>query len=151
LRGTECTHPTPLRMQVEHSVLVQAPAERIFGIYEDVATWHAWDPDTKHASIEGPFVVGSRGSLTPTKGNTVPMLLTKVEPNSCFTVESKIPLFRMVFEHELVPQYESVKVTHRVSFSGVLTALLGRMLVKQLNHGLPVTLANLKRLAESAA
>ena len=150
MRGTEGTH-SYLRMQVEHSVLVHAPAERIFRIYQDVAAWHSWDPDTKRASIEGLFVVGSRGSLTPSKGNTVPMLLTQVEPNSCFTVESKIPLFRMVFEHELVPHGESIKVTHRVTFSGLLTALLGRMLVKQLNHGLPVTLANLKRLAEGAA
>lgn len=138
-------------MQVEHSVLVQAPASRIFNVYQDVAAWHTWDPDTKHASLQGPFAVGGRGSLTPTKGNTVPMLLTKVEPNSCFTVESKIPLFRMVFEHELLPQGSSVKVVHRVTFSGALTLLLGRMLVKQLNRGLPVTLANLKHLAESAA
>lgn len=138
-------------MQVEHSVVVQAPAGRIFRIYEDVAAWHTWDPDTKRASIEGPFAVGTRGSLTPTKGNTVPMLLTKVEPGSCFTVESKIPLFRMVFEHELIPQGAAVKVIHRVTFSGLLAALLGRMLAKQLNQGLPVTLANLKRQAEGAA
>jgi uncharacterized protein YndB with AHSA1/START domain len=138
-------------MQVEHSVVVHAPAERIFQIYANVAAWHTWDPDTKRATIDGPFAVGTRGSLTPTKGNTVPMLITKVEHNSCFTVESKIPLFRMLFEHELAPQGSAVRVTHRVIFSGLLTALLGRMLVKQLNQGLPVTLANLKRLAESDA
>ena len=79
------------------------------------------------------------------------MLVTRVEANSCFTVESKIPLFRMVFDHELVPQGNAVKVLHRVTFSGLLSLVLGPMLVKQLNHGLPVTLANLKRLAESAA
>lgn len=138
-------------MQVEHSILVQSSTEHIFGIYEDVAAWHTWDPDTKRASIDGPFAVGTRGSLTPTKGNSVPMLLTKVEPNACFTVESKIPFFRMVFEHELVPQERAVKVVHRVTFSGALTFLLGRMLVKQLNQGLPVTLANLKRHAEGDA
>lgn len=138
-------------MQVEHSVVVQAPAERVFRIYADVAAWHTWDPDTKRASIDGSFSVGTRGSLTPTKGNTVPMLLTKVEPNACFTVESKIPLFRMVFEHELVPEGAALKVIHRVTFSGLLTPLLGRMLVRQLNQGLPVTLANLKRLAEGGA
>ncbi|TXH88739.1 MAG: polyketide cyclase [Rhodoferax sp.] len=138
-------------MQVEHSILVQSSTERIFGIYEDVAAWHTWDPDTKRASIDGPFAVGTRGSLTPTKGNSVPMVLTKVEPNACFTVESKIPFFRMVFEHELVPQERAVKVVHRVTFSGALTFLLGRMLVKQLNQGLPVTLANLKRHAEGDA
>jgi len=138
-------------MQVEHSILVQAPAERVFRIYQDVSAWHTWDPDTKRASLEGPFAVGARGSLTPTKGNTVPMLVTKVEPNSCFTVESEIPLFRMVFDHELVPQGSALKVIHRVTFSGPLTFLLGRMLVRQLNRGLPATLASLKRLAESAA
>jgi hypothetical protein len=138
-------------MQVEHSIVVQAPAERIFNIYQDVAAWPTWDPDTKRASLDGPFVVGTCGSLTPTKGNTVPMVLTKVEPNACFTVESTIPLFRMVFEHELVPQGAGVKVIHRVTFSGLLTFLLGRMLVKQLNQGLPVTLAGLKRLAERGA
>ena len=138
-------------MQVEHSILVNAPAERIFRIYQDVSAWHTWDPDTKHASLEGPFAVGSRGSLTPTKGNSVPMVLTRVEPNACFTVESKIPLFRMVFEHELIPEFGAIKVVHRVTFSGLLSFLLGTMLVKQLNHGLPVTLASLKRLAESAA
>lgn len=137
-------------MQVEHTILVQAPAERIFRIYQDVAAWHTWDPDTKRASLDGPFVVGARGSLTPTKGNTVPMVLTKVEPNASFTVESTIPLFRMVFEHELVPEAGATKVIHRVAFSGFLTFVIGRMLVKQLNQGLPLTLSSLKRLAESA-
>lgn len=138
-------------MQVEHSILVQAPAERIFRIYQDVSAWHTWDPDTKRASLEGPFVVGSRGSLTPAKGNTVPMVLTEVEPNAGFTVECRIPLFRMVFAHELVPQAGATTVIHRVTFSGLLSFVLGRMLARQLNQGLPVTLASLKRLAESAA
>lgn len=137
-------------MQVEHSIVVRAPAERIFRIYQDVSAWHTWDPDTRSASLEGPFAVGSRGRLTPTKGNTVPMVLTQVEPNACFTVESRIPLFRMVFEHELVPDADGTKVIHRVTLSGPLCLLIGRMLAKQINQGLPVTLASLKRVAEGA-
>ena len=136
-------------MHVEHSLLVRAPADRVYRIYQDVAHWHTWDPDTRQATLDGPFAVGSRGGLTPTKGNTVPMVLTKVEPDACFTVESRIPLFRMVFEHELVPQGRDVKVTHRVTFHGPLKFLLGRMLARQIDQGLPVTLARLKRLAES--
>lgn len=135
-------------MQVEHSILIDASAECVFRIYEDVAGWHTWDPDTQRASIDGPFVAGTRGSLTPTRGNTVPMLLTEVERNAYFTVESRIPLFRMVFEHELIPWGAAIKVVHRATFSGALSFLLGRMLVKQLNRGLPVTLTNLKRRAE---
>jgi uncharacterized protein YndB with AHSA1/START domain len=138
-------------MQVEHRIAVAAPPERIFSIYEDVPGWRHWDPDTKSATLDGPFAVGSSGKLTPAKGNTVPMVVTAVVPNRSFTVECRIPLFRMVFEHELSPQGASTDVVHRVTFSGVLTPLLGRMLAKRVDAGLPVTLANLKRLAESGS
>lgn len=135
-------------MQVEHRIIIAAPSETIFRIYEDVQNWHTWDPDTKQAFIDGPFRVGSRGRITPPKGMTVPMLFTQVVPSKCFTVESKIPLFRMLFEHELVSLPEATEVIHRVTFSGFLSFVLGPMLSKQLNAGLPVTLGNLKTLAE---
>lgn len=136
-------------MQVEHRITIHAPAATIFRIYEDVQNWHTWDPDTKQASLDGPFQVGSRGRLTPTKGNTVPMVLTQVEPARCFTVESRIFLFRMLFEHELLPAPGATEVVHRVTFSGPLSVILGPMLSRQLNTGLPVTLGKLKALAEA--
>jgi hypothetical protein len=138
-------------MPVEHRIIVAAPAATIFRIYADVANWHTWDPDTKAASILGPFEVGSRGTLTPTKGNTVPMLLTQVVPDRCFTVESKIPSFRMLFEHELAAAPGGTEVVHRVTFSGLLSVVLAPMLTRQLNRGLPITLAKLKARAESAS
>jgi hypothetical protein len=145
------THKTCLEtnMQIEHRTKVAAAPETIFRIYEDVANWHTWDPDTKRAFLNGPLQPGSRGKLTPTKGNTVPMLVTEVDANRLFTVESKIPLFRMRFEHELKPNADGTEVIHRVELSGPLTLFLGPMLARQLNAGLPVTLRNLKHLAES--
>lgn len=137
-------------MQVEHRIAIAASPESIFGIYEDVQNWHTWDPDTKQAFFEGPFRVGSRGRITPPKGMSVPMLLTQVVPGKCFTVESKIPLFRMLFEHELVAVPGATEVIHRVTFSGLMSIVLGPMLSRQLNSGLPVTLRNLKALAEGA-
>ncbi|MFZ6819319.1 SRPBCC family protein [Undibacterium sp. Ji22W] len=138
-------------MQVEHRITIATSAETIFRIYEDVQNWHTWDPDTKQAFIEGPFRVGSRGRITPPKGMAVPMLLTEVAPGKCFTVESKIPLFCMLFEHELRAISEATEVIHRVTFSGFLSFILGPMLSKQLNAGLPVTLRNLKALAEGTS
>jgi len=136
-------------MQVEHHITVAAPPRAIFQIYADVSNWHTWDPDTRKASLDGPFEVGTRGRLTPTQGNTVPMLLTERVPDQCFTVESRILLFRMRFEHELRPVAGGTEATHRVTFSGLLSVVLGPMLCKRLNAGLPVTLARLKALAES--
>ena len=136
-------------MLVEHRITVAAPPATIFRIYADVARWHTWDPDTKQATLDGPFEAGSRGRLTPPKGHTVPMLLTQVVPDKCFTVESRIPLFRMLFEHKLTPTATGTEVVHRVTFSGLLSFVLGRMLSTQLNTGLPITLGRLKALAEA--
>lgn len=137
-------------MQIEHRITVAAPAARIFSIYREVERWPEWDPDTKSATLDGPFEAGSHGRLTPTQGRAVPMRLTEVRPDVCFTVESRIPLFRMVFEHELSPRAQGTEVVHRVTFSGLLSLVLGPMLRRQLDAGLPVTLGRLKALAETS-
>jgi hypothetical protein len=129
------------------------PPAVLYRIYADVANWHRWDPDTRTATLEGPFEVGSRGKLTPAKGNTVPMVVTLADPSRGFTVESRIPLLlRMVFEHKLIARDDTVtEVVHRVTLSGPLSWLIGPGLKRQLDTGLPVTLARLKRLAETGS
>lgn len=136
-------------MQIEHRIVIAASPEQIFRIYEDVDSWHTWDPDTQRASLDRKLSVGARGSLTPTKGKTVPMLITAVKPGRSFTVEAKIPLFRMLFEHELIPRGAHTEVIHRVTLAGLLSSVFGPILSKQLNAGLPVTLANLRQMAEA--
>ena len=138
-------------MQVEHTVLVNAAPRHVYALYADVANWKSWDPDTRASAIEGPFQVGARGWLTPAKGRTVPMVLTSVVPDQSFTAEARIPLFRMVFDHELHVVDGATRVVHRVTFSGALAFVLGRIIGAQVNRGLPVTLARLKAAAEEVA
>lgn len=135
-------------MQVESRITVAASPEKIFEIYADVSNWKQWDPDTKDSVIYGPFQTGSKGRITPPKGIAVPMDFISVIPNTSFTVESRIPLFRMMFEHELNVTATGTEVVHRVTFSGALSFLLGRIVGNPLRTGLPITLASLKRLAE---
>lgn len=138
---------------IEHRIPIATATAAIYRLYADVANWHRWDPDTKRAALDGSFTVGSRGSLTPAKGNTVPMVVTFADPVRGFTVESRIPLLlRMVFEHELIARGEAVtEVVHRVTLSGPLAWLIGPGLKRQLDAGLPVTLSRLKRLAETGS
>ncbi len=135
-------------MQVEAKTVVPTGPEPIFRLYSNVSSWQSWDPDTKEATLSGPFQVGTKGRLVPTKGNAVPMEVTAVETNRSFTVVSKIPLFKMVFEHELRPVPAGTEVTHRVTFSGLLSPVLGRLLASQLRIGLPRTLQSLSKHAQ---
>lgn len=136
-------------MQVESRIMISVPPKKIFEIYADVSNWKIWDPDTKASSIDGPFQTGSRGRITPAKGMAVPMNFISVVPDKSFTVESRIPLFRMLFEHELNETAAGTEVVHRVTFSGALSFVLGPIVGNPLRTGLPVTLAALKRLAET--
>jgi Polyketide cyclase / dehydrase and lipid transport len=140
-------------MQLEYCVEVATSTAAIHRIYADVPNWPRWDPDTNAATLDGPLAVGARGTLTPVKGNTVPMVVTFADPARGFTVESRIPLLlRMVFEHELIARGPSdTEVVHRVTLSGPLSWLIGPALRRQLDAGLPVTLARLKRLAETGS
>lgn len=136
-------------MVVEHSIISAAKPETIFAIYAKVDQWNSWDSDTKSSSLVDGLSLGSKGILTPTKGKAVPMEVTALIPNQAFTVTSVIPLFKMVFVHELTVLEQGTKITHRVQFSGVLSFLLGRVIGKQVDLGLPITLQRLKSLAES--
>jgi Polyketide cyclase / dehydrase and lipid transport len=136
---------------IEHRISIQATPETIYRIYENVAQWHIWDPDTKQASLDGPLRAGASGRLVPTKGRAVPMVVTEATPGRSFTVESKIPFFHMAFEHVLRQADYGTEVIHRVTLSGPLSLVIGRMLTKQINNGLPVTLNKLKLLAERNA
>ena len=136
---------------IEHNIKIAAPAELVFTRYKDVERWPDWDPDTKSSTLNGKFEIGARGRLIPSKGFGVPMELTEVIEGHSFTVVSKIPMFRMQFDHEIETNTDGVMVTHRVKFEGLWQILIGKKLAIQINQGLPVTLSNLKALVERDA
>lgn len=135
-------------MQIEERIQIAVPPDIIDSIWSEVDRWHVWDPDTKKASIEGPFALGSKGRIVPSKGMGVPMVITERTPGQSFTVEGHIPLFRMHFEHRVNAIAGGSEVAHRVWFSGPLAFLFGPGVAKQLSHGLPRTMRSLKAYAE---
>lgn len=138
-------------MYIEEHISINASPQNLFAIYTDVGRWSVWDPDTKSASLNGPAAVGTTGRLIPTKGRAVNMTVTECVPNERFTVDVRIPMFLMVFEHVITPNQNGVVATHRVTFSGALSFLLGTLIRNQLKHGLPKTMISLKHYAESRA
>ncbi len=136
-------------MIIEEQIIINASKETIFDIYRDVEQWNAWDPDTKESFLSGPFEVGSKGRLVPAKGSSVPIEMTKMVPNKEFTVESRLPLFRMVFDHELMEKKNGTQVVHRVTFSGPLKFFFVRFVEPQVREGLPKTMISLKKFVES--
>ncbi|MCL2346495.1 MAG: SRPBCC family protein [Desulfobulbus sp.] len=135
-------------MQFEESIEVQASPQTVFALYADVSAWASWDPDVSSSSIAGAFASGSTGKLKPSNGPEAKITLTEVVANQSFTVESRLPLCVMRFEHELSPTASGTTVVHRVSFAGFLSPLFSRIIGSSIRKGLPQTMAGLKRAVE---
>jgi hypothetical protein len=135
-------------MEISESIFIDASADTVFAIYADVARWPDWDPDTRAASIEGPFASGVRGHLVPGKGFPVPMLLDSVEPGRGFTVVSRVLWSTMSFGHRLRLEGTGVLVTHGLAFKGPFAWFLRRLVGPRVRHGLPRTMRRLKSHAE---
>ncbi|MDR3055046.1 MAG: SRPBCC family protein [Zoogloeaceae bacterium] len=137
-------------MQFEESVEIQASPQTVFALYTHVSTWAAWDPGVRASSIEGAFVSGATGKLRPSNGPEASIIFTEVVADKSFTVESRLPLCVMRFEHELSPTSTGTIAIHSVSFSGFLSPVFSRVIGNQIRKGLPQTMAGLKRAAEQA-
>lgn len=135
-------------MQFQEQVLINAAPEKIFKLYADVANWATWDTDVKSSAIHGAFIAGAKGMIQPSKGPKSNIAFTQVEENRLFTVESKLPLCTMKFEHELSAHNGQTQVIHRVSFIGLLAPIFGRLIGSQIHKNLPATLQGLKQAAE---
>lgn len=133
---------------IEESIEITSTPQHIFSIYKNVSNWHVWDKEVKESRLKGAFIKGSIGSLTPSKGPKSKILLSEVEKDKSFTVESKLPFCVMHFEHNLMSKGDIVLVTHRVRFKGLLSVLFRHIIGKQIKNGFPTTLKGLKILAE---
>ena len=135
-------------MQFEEQILITAPAEKVFSLYANVQGWSSGDTDVKWFSLNGLFVSGETGTLQPSSGPKAKIVFTEVIPGRSFTVESKLPLCVMRFEHELSTSSGKTEALHRVTFKGLISPLFGRLICAQIQRGLPYSLKGLKHAAE---
>ena len=135
-------------MQFKKEIIINAPAREVFKQYENVAMWKSWDAEVKESSLEGKFKVGSKGILKPAKGPKANFELTEVTPDKSFTSQTKLPLCKFDFKHQIEDFGEATKVIHTVVFSGLTSAIFGRLIGSQIKKTLPDTLKGLKASCE---
>lgn len=135
----------------EASQVTAASPEEVWRHYERVADWPAWDGSLERSELVGNFTVGSRGRVKPRGGPSSAFVLSGVEPNSRFSVRTRLLFTEVLFEHELEASREGTRITHRVHMSGALAPLVRRLLGPTLARSLPLAVAALARMAVDPA
>lgn len=134
----------------EHTETTTAPPSAVWARWADPATWPEWDPETTAARLDGPFEAGTSGSLTPAGGPAVRFVLTEVTPGASFADCAHLPLARVLFEHIVRADDTGSRFTHRVTVTGPLAPVVGRLLGRRIAAGLPHAMRCLARLAEAS-
>ena len=149
----------PSGFAVERSVVVDAPADRVFNLVVDPREWKRWsvwnrrDPDMEITYGGPPFGQGARWSWKSKSEGEGSMTFTRVVPNERLGYELSFPEFGMKSEGELilVPAGSGTRVTWtntgdvgRNPLKRYLAISMDRMVGPDFEAGL----ANLKQLAE---
>lgn len=136
-------------MRISSAIQIKTTPSRIFALYAKAEEWPKWDPEVKAAFLDHGLRAGSTGRLHPRSGPKAAIRVIDVVESRSFTVESRLPLCRMIFGHDLEQQEEYVQATHWVEFSGPLSFLFRRLIGAQFKASLPKTMSGLKQAAEA--
>jgi uncharacterized membrane protein len=114
----------------ESSVSIAATRESVWRVLAAVATWPEWLPTVISVEpLDGqPLSPGTRYKVIQPKLRPATWVVTNVEPPRRFAWESRSPGVLVVADHIIEePSPGESHVVLRVSFSGLLGALIGRL------------------------
>lgn len=134
---------------IEARCPTSAAKEEVWKLWANVATWPQWDHGLDWCRLEGPFAVGTKGTLQPTGSKPFPFVLTHVDPGHGYIDVTQLPLTKLIFTHKL-HKLSNVKceIHHQARCTGLLAPLLYFNLRRALKKGMPQAVAHLAQLAE---
>jgi len=136
-------------MRIQASAEIRAKPRQVFELYQDAAGWNRWDPEVAEAALPRGLAPGSTGWLKPIAGPRTRIRVIEVTQDRSFLVESRLPLCRMRFGHEVSERSDGSEVVHWVEFTGPLGFLFRRLIGNSFRESLPRTMHGLKQASEA--
>lgn len=134
-----------INYEYEHSVSTSASPEAILALWSDPVTWPAWDTSVSKVDLNGPFALGSTGTLHLIGQDPVSFTITAIDETG-FTDETPIPGGLLRFIHVVRPKDGGAVVTHRVQIEDA--AELAAQLGPAVTEDVPEAMAGLVARAE---
>lgn len=127
-----------------------AKPDRVWRIWADPPSWDRWNPDVISASLDGPFAVGTSGTLVTKRGRHKIRIVT-VNPERAFALQAQpMPGITLRFTCQIEPLLDGSRIGQSVEVGGPLGALMGRPMAKQIAASFEPILQALKAQAEGA-
>jgi len=131
-------------------ILIDAPAEVIWNIQTDIATWPQWQPEVDAAQLDGALAVGSQFHWQ-TAGLQITSTVKELDPPRRIVWAGPAQGITAIHVWELTPTDHGVLVHTEESWDGEPVRAQTATLQQALDASLRAWLHNLKRTAEEAA
>lgn len=112
------------------SIDIQAPPDRVWAVMSDIRRWHEWTPSITSIRRldEGPLRVGSRAMIRQPKIPPALWRVTEIEEGRRFSWVTGSPIARATGRHDVEPLAGGSRATLSLEYSGILGALIARLL-----------------------
>lgn len=103
----------------EHAIETTAAPEDVWALWADVPGWPAWDASLAATTLDGPFAVGTTGTLQPAGMDALPFVLLEVDPGRGFVDETGFAGLVLRFRHAVAPVADAgARIVVRVEAEG---------------------------------
>lgn len=137
-----------------HSVETEAQPEAVWKFYSEVALWPHWDSSIQEVKLNGPFAVGTTGTMVIEGQPPLPVNLIEVTPNVSFSDETVLTELGLIitFKHTLTALSDGkTRITHDVIITGPAAETLGTEMGPNVTSDVPDAMEALARCAEEKA
>ena len=137
----------------EHSIMTKAPIEAVRALFEDVAGWPEWNAGIEWIRLDGPFAVGTKGTMKVPGQEPLPFRLIAVGPTG-FEDATDVPdagiVVRVLHSIETIDG-SAVRITYRATIDGPAADQVGPVVGPQITADFPAVLTALAARAEATA
>jgi hypothetical protein len=132
---------------------VEADLDSVWTAWTDMERYPEWDPREEVMTLDGPFAEGATGfskQAGPRAGG--PIRITRVEAPGRFTVETPLPLGRLVLDHWMEPSGpDRVLIRKRYQVHGPMSVAFRLFFTSSIRSEMPATFAALESEAQRRA
>jgi uncharacterized membrane protein len=142
-------------MNIERTIEISAPPERIWTIMSDVARWPEWTPSVTSVEVldDGPFRVSMRARVKQPRFPAAVWTVTVIDPGRRFTWESVVPGLTSIGDHRIEVRGTSsvTRVTLTLTWRGWMTPLIRLVFGRLSRRYVQMEAESLKRRSEAAS
>ena len=110
----------------EHTAETALAPEAIWRVLKDIDNWSRWDTSMEEITLEGPFAVGTRVTMTPTGQEPITSVITAITETELYADETDLGDVILRFSHTLTKlPGGGTHITHRLEITGPKAGELG--------------------------